>query len=78
MIHGRRQRLFFWLVIVYWLGAVIPGPALRLRDVVILSAPTLGGDLKLPTVLLGVLVFLAGLSVSLRDLKDARRNSGSS
>jgi BASS family bile acid:Na+ symporter len=61
------------LVLVYALGAIVPGPGLRLREVRIPSPSVLGGDVKLPTVLLGVLLFVAGLTVGLQDLKRAKR-----
>jgi BASS family bile acid:Na+ symporter len=74
LVDFLRFRLLWLLVAIYALAAVVPGPALALRKICIAPA-TLGSLLTLPALLLGWLLFNAGLCARFSALHRIRHSS---
>ena len=64
--HFLHRRFILLLVASYVLAGFLPGPGLWIRS-------TAWGGISLPMVMLGLLLFNAGLGVELAELKEIRR-----
>src|SRR5215831_17801650 len=74
LAHFLHLRLLWLLVAIYTLAAFMPDPALALRQICIAPA-TLGSSLTLPSLLLGFLLFNAGLGARFSALRRIRHCS---
>jgi len=70
------QRRMLWLLLsTYVLGALAPALGLRLRDTTLVEVPGLGsqGAFSLPMLMVGVLLFVAGLAARLEQIGTTLR-----
>jgi len=74
LAHFLHSRFLWLLMAIYALAAVVPDPALVLRQICIAPA-TLGSTLTLPSLLLGFLLFNAGLGARFSGLRRIRHSS---
>jgi BASS family bile acid:Na+ symporter len=72
--HFLHLRLLWLLAAVYVLAALVPAPALALRKICIAPA-VFGSPLMLPAMLLGVLLFNAGLGARFSALRRIQQSS---
>jgi BASS family bile acid:Na+ symporter len=76
VLHGAQRSLLWLLLGCYALATVLPGPGIRIRDAPVGSLPWPGGmgvPLSLPLLMLAYLLFSAGLSAQVQELRHLVR-----
>src|SRR6476659_5054576 len=74
-LHWTQRRLLWLLLSTYVLGALAPAIGLRLRAVTLGSMTALGsaGAISLPVLMVGVLLFVAGLGAKTDEIRTVVR-----